>query len=171
MKTISNALSTVLSRRTYFLLALVVAALSAGLLYTATSLPGQSFQSWQYGTPWHVKFLVVFGGIMLGLITAVQLFSFRDLKAGKKRHSATTAGAFFSTLVATACCSPFLLPFVSLAGFGGAFIFFFHQHQLPIVIASAASLLVALYYSCKIVDCEECRVKVGVKPTHTHHKR
>lgn len=162
MKIIVNALSTVLTRRAYFMLALVVAALSAGLLYTATSLPGQSLQSWLYATPWHVKFLVAFGSIMMGLIASVQLFSFRHLKAGKKRHSATTAGAFVSTLVATACCSPFLLPFVGLAGFGGSFIFFFHQYQLPIVVASTASLLVALYFSCKIVDCEECRIKVGL---------
>jgi len=161
MKTIPNALAIVFSRRTYLLVAFVVAALAAGLLYTATTLPGQSLQSWLYATPLHVKFLVIFGGAMLGLIASVQLFSFLNLQKARKRHSAASAGAFLSTLVATACCSPFLLPFVGLAGFSGSFIFFFHQNQLPIVIVSSALLIVALHYSCKIVDCEECRVKIG----------
>jgi len=124
-------------------------------------LPGQSLTSWLYSTPLHVQFLVLFGSLMLGLIAAVQLYSWRHLKQGQRRHSATTAGAFLSTLVATACCSPFLLPLVAFAGVSGSLIFFFHQYQLPIVLLSSALLIVALHYSCKIVDCEECRVKVG----------
>lgn len=163
MKTIRNALAIVYAQPAYAAFGLLVALAAAGLLYSATILPGQSLQSWLYATPWHVKFLVVFGGVMIGLIASVQLFSVLNLQKARKRHSATTAGAFLSTLVATACCSPFLLPFVGLAGFGGAFVFFFHQYQLPIVLFSSALLLVALHYSCKVVDCEECRVKVGIQ--------
>ncbi|MBI2445486.1 hypothetical protein HYV43_03810 [Candidatus Micrarchaeota archaeon] len=161
MKTVPNALRTVFARRHYALFSLAVAFTAAAFLYAATTLPGQSLQSWLYSTPIYVKFLVLFGSVLIGLIAAVQLFSFRHFRDGKKRHSATTACAFLSTLVATACCSPFLLPFVGLAGFGGSFIFFFHQHQLPIVIVSSTLLVLALHYSCKIVDCEECRAKVG----------
>ncbi len=165
MKTISNALATVYRRKHYLLFSAAIAVMASALLYASTSLPGQSLTSWLYSTPWHVKFLVAFGGLMLGLIAAVQLYSWRHLNHGKKRHSATTAGAFLSTMVATACCSPLLLPLVAFAGFGGSFIFFFHQNQLPIVVVSSVLLIVALHYSCKIVDCEECRVKVG--KTHT----
>ncbi len=162
MKTIFNALKTVYTRRHYALFSIAIALTASALLYASTSLPGQSLQSWLYSTPLHAKFLVVFGGVMLGVIAAVQLYSWRHLKQGQKRHSATTAGAFLSTLVATACCSPFLLPLVGLAGFSASFIFFFHQHQLPIVLFSTALLIVALHYSCKIVDCEQCRIQTGI---------
>lgn len=159
---IFSALKTVLGEKRYLTFGAAMALLTGWLLYQATRIPGQSLESWMYATPLHVKFLVAFGGVMLGLIAAVQAFAWFEFRHVKKRHTVTSLGALGSTLVAVACCSPLLLPLAGLLGFGGA-IFFFQTHQLPIVAASAGLLLVALHYSSKAVDCEECRVKVGME--------
>lgn len=160
MKTIPNALRSVLSRPLYGLLALAITAFAAIFLIVATSIPGQSVQSWLFSTSTSTKFLVIFSSVMLGLIGSVQLYAWRNFKTVKKRTTTLSAGAIMSTLGATACCSPAFLPFVGLAGFGTAFLFL-QQHQTAVVLISSALLLMALHYSCKIVDCEECRVKSG----------
>ena len=164
MKTIARALTLVFEKKRYLALALILTALGGIFLYTATLIPGQNLDSWLFSTPAHVKFLVVFGALMLGLIGSVQWFSWRRLRSIKKRSTLTSAGAIGSTLLATACCSPFLLPLAGVLGFGGT-LFFFQTHQLPIVLLSFVSLLVALHYSCKAVDCKECRAKIGIWET------
>jgi hypothetical protein len=123
-----------------------------------TSIPGQSLDSWLFSAPPTTQFLVVFSSIILSIMLAVQTYTWTHYRQAKKRATGSGLAGLASTIVATACCSPLLLPLAGLAGFG-SIIFFVQSHTVFVVLVSSAILLIGLYYSCKALDCQDCQVK------------
>ncbi|MDP2717789.1 MAG: hypothetical protein Q8P02_03535 [Candidatus Micrarchaeota archaeon] len=162
--TITGALHEVYADRRFLALAVLAVPVFAGLLIWATSIPGQSLESWLFSAPFTTKFLVAFASIVLSATLSVQAYTWMHYRFAQKRHAAGGLAGLASTLVATACCSPLLLPLASLAGFSGL-IFLVQTNPVPVVAASSLVLLAGLHFSSKAVDCKECRVKAGLEKT------
>ena len=153
----------VLSNKRYLAFFFFSCVVFAWLFIFLTSIPGQRFESWLYSTQDSTKLFVFLSSILIGLIFTTQLYVLRNY--GFDLHGAKTGGssigAFLTGVIATACCSPFVAGALGLLGFAG-FSFFITEHQLEFSIIALAILVISLYYSSKIVFCEECQVKMGV---------
>ncbi len=160
--TIPNALRHVYADVRFLALSVLFVPVFAALLVWATSIPGQSLESWLFSAPLTTKFLVAFASIVLSATLSVQAFTWTHYRHAKKRHAAGGLAGLASTLVATACCSPLLLPLAGLAGFTGL-VFLLQSNPVPVVAASAVVLLAGLHFSSKAVDCQECRVTAGLE--------
>ncbi|MBI4360587.1 hypothetical protein HY572_02315 [Candidatus Micrarchaeota archaeon] len=159
---VPDALNIVYDEKKYLALSLATAPLLAYLLVLATSIPGQTLESWWFSAPAYTKFLVFFAASVLSVILTMQVYTWKNYKKVKKRHTTGGLAGVAATLAATACCSPLLLPLAGVAGFGG-FLFFVQTHQLAVVILSSLALLASLYFTSKAVSCEDCRVKAGLE--------
>ncbi|MBS3070048.1 hypothetical protein J4220_00900 [Candidatus Micrarchaeota archaeon] len=161
-----QAQKKILSERKHSALFAASAFFYAWLFITLTSIPGQSLESWAYSLSDTMKFFVATTSILLGLVTTTQAYIFfnyrftlREAKAG-----GGALGAFATGVIATACCSPVVAGALTIAGFAGAGAFIL-KYELQTAVVTTLVLLVSLYYSTKIVFCEECRVKTRASKT------
>lgn len=159
---IPDALKIVYAEKKYWALTMATATVLASLLVLATSIPGQTLESWWFSAPAYTKFIVFFAATVLSVMLSMQAYTWKNYKKVKKRHATGGLAGVASTLVATACCSPLLLPLAGVAGFGG-FLFFVQTHQLAVVILSSFALLASLYFTSKAVSCQDCRVQAGLQ--------
>ena len=153
----------ILSQAPYLVLFVLSSLAFAWLFIYLTSIPGQSLESWLYSIRSVTKVFVLIASPLLGLITTTQVFvlrnfhfSFHEAKAG-----GGALGAFLTGAIATACCSPFVAGALALLGFAGAGAFIL-QYEMEVSLIALVVLAFALYYSSKIVFCEECRIKTGI---------
>ena len=159
----SAAMHAVFSKKEYLAVACVSSVAFAYLFVLLTSIPGQSLESWLFSTTDVTKATGAVASVLLGLITASQAYVARNYSFWKlgKRAFGSAIWAYAAALLGTACCSPFILPILfPIAGFGAA-AYLIATHQVELFFFSTAMLLVSLYYSTKLIGCEECRVKVG----------
>ncbi len=161
-KTLVEALFLVLSSWPYRLLFLASSLVFAYAMLVFTSLPGQSFSSWWFSVSDATKFFVPVAALLLGLTTATQAYVWRHVQAGslyQAKHTGVSLAAFLSAVVSTACCSPFIFTFIGLAGFAS----FLAAYQTQFILLALLLLVVSLYYSAKVLSCEDCRVKLDAR--------
>ena len=158
----ARAQKQILSQKPYAIIFIASTLFFAWLFFRLTSIPGQGTESWLYSINNTMKTFFALASILLGLISTTQAyvfsnfkFSFHEFKAG-----GSALGAFATGVIATACCSPFVAGILALAGFAGAGTFIL-QYEVEAAAIALAVLFASLYYSSKIVFCEECRVKTG----------
>ncbi len=160
-QTVWESLSIVFSHAYYVAFFLAATLLSIFLLITFTSIPGQSMVSWLFSVNDFTKAFVPLAGILLGLTVTSQVYVWRHARA-KKTYRAKNAGwslaAFVSALLSTACCSSVVIAFFGLAGFGTLLT----THQPFFLAFSLLLLLLALYYSTKVISCQDCQVRLAV---------
>ncbi|NUN11772.1 hypothetical protein HUU53_03955 [Candidatus Micrarchaeota archaeon] len=143
---------------------LVFALLFFGVAYFfvyLTSIPGQSFNSWFFSVSDYTKLFVFLLSLLTALILTIQAYVIKNYGLGKikKRAEAGLFASLLSGIIATACCSPFIVAFFGLSSAA----FFVATNQTWFFLIAVLVLLVSLYYTAKIVYCEECQVKIGVK--------
>ncbi|MEM4254742.1 MAG: hypothetical protein QXR53_00235 [Candidatus Norongarragalinales archaeon] len=157
-----KAQKTILSRKAYFALSALSAIFFAWLFVTLTSIPGQSFESWLYSANNTMKTFVATASVLLGLILATQVFVFRNYRftMHEAKSGGGALGAFATGVIATACCSPVTAGLLGIAGFAGAGSFIL-KYEVEATLFATIVLAASLYYSSKIVFCEECRVKTS----------
>lgn len=159
---IPDALRIVYADKKYAALTLAAIPVLAYILVLATSIPGQTLESWLFSAPTYTQFIVFFAAVLLSVIFAMQAYTWRNYRKVKKRHATGGLAGLAATLVATACCSPLLLPLAGVAGFGSV-LFFIQTHAAWMVLASVIVLSASLYFTAKAVSCEDCRVKAGLE--------
>ncbi|HIH19892.1 TPA: hypothetical protein HA244_01350 [Candidatus Micrarchaeota archaeon] len=157
----------ILSRKRYLAFFLFATVFFAGVFVFLTTSVGTGLDGWLFNVPDYAKLFVAIASPLFALILTTQLFilfnyrfSLHEFKAG-----GGAVGAFLSGLLATACCSPVTGGILYLLGLSGLS-FFLQSHSLEVLIAATVILLFSLYYSSKIIFCEECRVKVGKGSSH-----
>lgn len=156
-----RAQKTVLSNRKYALLFAVLTIVFAWLFYYLTSIPGQSFESWQYSTRNASKAFVVIAAPLLALVFTSEAFVLKRYGGGGFHglKSGSALGAFAAGAIATACCSPIAAGVLALLGFVGASTLAI-RYENEVFASSIALILIAWYYSTKAIFCEDCRIKV-----------
>ncbi|MFH1056431.1 MAG: hypothetical protein V1717_01385 [Candidatus Micrarchaeota archaeon] len=155
-----NAQKKILSERKYLMLFLAATAAFAWVFVSLTSIPGQGWGSWLYSVTDYTKLFILIGAPLLGLILTTQAYVLSNYRFGMHEAKAGTSalGAFAAGVIATACCSPLTGALLASSGFIGAS--FFLQQYSPQVFAIAILVLAfSLYYSSKIIFCEECGIK------------
>lgn len=161
-QTLQTALALVFSTRAYAALALVLFPVFAVVLVHLTSIPGQSWVSWWFSQSDAAKLFVVAASVLMALAFSVQAFVWRNLRPSarqKARHAGASVGAFLTAALATACCSPLVIPVLGFTGFA----YLLHAYQSSFMAFSLLLLAASLYYSAKAVACQECRVKTGLE--------
>ncbi len=160
LKEFAKAQRQILSQKAYLVLFIASTVFFAWLFVFLTSIPGQSLESWLYSARDVTKIFVLVASPLLGLIATTQAFvlknyrfSFHEAKAG-----GSAVGAFLTGAIATACCSPFVAGALALLGFAGAGAFIL-KYEVESSLIALAVLFAALYYSSKILFCEDCRIK------------
>ena len=137
----------------------VFALIFAWLFYSVTVLPGQSFESWSFSASDITKIFITISSVLLSLIATTQVYIYRNFAPTTKAAKSTASGviSLLSGLLSTLCCSPILLTTLGLVGFGALIL----KYQTELLVVSTILLLFSLYYSSKVIYCEECQVKVG----------
>ena len=160
MRELLAAQKKILSKKPYAMLFILSSVVFAWIFVFLTSIPGQNFESWLYSVRDITKVFVLLASPLMALILTTQVFilkkyrfNFHGTKAG-----GSALGAFLTGAIATACCSPFVAGALAFLGFAGASAFIL-QYEAEVSIIALAILFVSLYYSSKIVFCEECKVK------------
>lgn len=124
-------------------------------------VPGNSYEFFLSSTPIFELFLIIIISVLMGIIATMQLYSWKNGQKSKKSIALGTTG-FFSGAIASifsaATCASCLSVLFSFLGFGG--IVFLLEHRVEILIISAATVLIALFFlSNKIVKgCKTCRI-------------
>lgn len=155
-----EAQKKVLSKKYYLGLFAISTVIFIWLFVFLTTIPGQSFESWNYSVGIPTKTFMIVGSILLGLVFTTQIYVLQTYKLtgeGLKTTGGAT-GAFLTAIIATACCSPFIAGALAVLGFVGASAFVL-KYDYEITALATIILAIALYYSSKTVFCEECRVK------------
>ncbi len=155
-----EAQKRVYCEKKYFILFTALFFASAYALVFFTSIPGQSLESWLYSVNEYTKAFAVIASVLVSMILTTQVYVAGKYGFGflKKRAGVGLIGSVFSSVIATACCSPFIWGVIGLTSTA----FFVATNQSYFFILALAVLVASLYYSSKIIFCEECRVKVGI---------
>lgn len=163
LQTVWQALRTVFSERTYWLIgvasALVFAALfgfGSGLI---TIFPEGAFfelNAWRLAT---LLALIV----LAGLVVPMQWYAIRKARSGLTT-SAPGVGGMLTGLATMSCCAPLLLPAVlSFVGFSGTQLLFLNtavrRFIAPLSLLSIAFLLFSLFLTARSVSAT-CRIDI-----------
>ncbi len=156
---LAKAQKTVLTRPAYALLFLLLTPAFAGLFYYITRIPGQSIESWVYSMQDAVKAFIILASPMLALTFTTQAFILKNYRLGVHEAKAGSGalGALAAGAAAAACCSPVVGGLLAIFGAGTLAI----GHESEILAIALAILAASLYYSSKMIFCDECRIKAN----------
>ncbi len=143
----------------YVFLALIFSLVIGYVFFRLTSIPGQSFQSWNFSITEVTRWFVAIYSLLLGFLLSVQVWIFRNVGFHLKKTGKTVGGiipGLVSGVLGVACCSPAIVGIAALAG-GGA-IAFISANQLAFALPSIALVLLAGRYSLAGVAEPFCKL-------------
>ncbi len=157
-----KSIRLVLSEKRY-LAAFILATAFMAYLYVFVpifTVPGNDLGFFLSITPLGQLAFIGILSIAMGLLIAMQLYSFFALKAPQVKAAGTTIFAGASSIVsgvfAGATCAACVSVIFSFLGTGG--VFFLLEYRWPIMIGTFLIVLIALFFTSKKIQslCENC---------------
>ena len=160
------AISTVLKKRNYVLLVLIVFIFFFGLfiLIPLITIPGNDF--WFQLSIFRTRdyILMAFLALLVGLNLALQTYNFKRKREAQKLSQSVMGGTvsglsgIFGAVVGTAACASCLASFFGLIGLGTGSVFFVLQNQSYFLLGAIALMIISLYFAARKVNkvCDSC---------------
>ena len=149
-------IKTVLSNMKYVGLIVIVSSIFFGIFI---SIPVFSIDYNTYGfqlstfSPSEFA-LMIFLSVLIGLITSIQVYTYKHKKSCSVRSELTKASVTgvsgaFSAVLGTAFCSSCLVPLFAAVGLGTGSVFFVLEYRIYFTVGSVIIMAVLLYFALK----------------------
>jgi uncharacterized integral membrane protein len=161
LRAVPQAVSIVFEKNNYRLLAGFLSILFFVIYISVPvyAIPGNDFAFYFASTPLPEVGLSILLSIVMGMVFAMQIYSWRNRITVAKNASVGFAGFFsgaISAIFASATCASCISVLFSFIGFGG--VVFLLEHRIEIMLVTAGIVMASFYYTSKKLTgkCKNC---------------